>query len=128
MPFSFFGGGQLKYSTCYPCIIAVMCYNMDMKTNECEETGRREDAGERNFLRLWREVAQGVFPFLDEEVGELGEKAHLFVAVCEAVVKPESFEYAKWKGNGHPPADRMSIFKAFLFKAVHDVPTTKETI
>lgn len=58
-----------------------MCHNMDMKANECEETGRREDAGERNSLRLWREVAQGVFPFLDEEVGELGGKDLLFVAM-----------------------------------------------
>lgn len=42
---------------------------------------------------------------MEEEVGELGSKVRLFVTVCEAVVKPETFEYAKWKGGGlteHP--------------------------
>ena len=58
------------------------------------------------------------------EVGELTEKNKVFVAVCEAAVKPETFEYAKWKGIGRPPVDHMAVYKAFLFKAVHDVPTT----
>ena len=62
------------------------------------------------------------------EVGELTEKNKVFVAVCEAAVKPETFEYAKWKGIGRPPVDHMAVYKAFLFKAVHDVPTTKEMI
>ena len=46
----------------------------------------------RNFLRLWSEVAQGMFPFMMEELGELDEKARLFVMVCESVVKPEALE------------------------------------
>ena len=62
------------------------------------------------------------------EVGELTEKNKVFVAVCEAAVKPETFEYAKWKGIGRPPVDHMAVYKAFLFKAVHDVPTMKEMI
>ena len=71
---------------------------------------------------------QRTFPFMEEEVGELGPKARLFVTVCETVVKPETFKYAKWKGVGRPPAKRMPVFKAFLFKAVHDIPTTKELV
>ena len=81
-----------------------------------------------NFLRLWGGLVQRTFPFMEEEVGELGPKARLFVTVCETVVKPETFKYAKWKGVGRPPAKRMPVFKAFLFKAVHDIPTTKELV
>ena len=66
----------------------------------------------RSFLRLWHEVAQGLFPFMMEEFGELDEKARLFVMVCESVVKPKAFDYAKWKGIGRPKADRMAVFKA----------------
>ena len=55
---------------------------------------------------LWRALEQGLFPFMMNEVGELTEKNKVFVAVCEAAVKPETFEYAKWKGIGHSPAFR----------------------
>lgn len=80
----------------------------------------------RNFLRLWSEVAQSTFPFMREEFGELDEMDRLFVTVCESVVKPEAFEYAKWKGIGRPTTSRTSVFKAFLFKALYDIPTTRE--
>lgn len=80
----------------------------------------------RNFLRLWSEVAQGMFPFMREEFGELDEMDRIFVTVCESVVKPEAFEYAKWKGIGRPTTSRTSVFKAFLFKALYDIPTTRE--
>ena len=55
---------------------------------------------------LWRALEQGLFPFMMNEVGELTEKNKVFVAVCEAAVKPETFEYAKWKGIGRPPGRR----------------------
>ena len=80
----------------------------------------------RNFLRLWSEVAQGTFPFMREEFGELDETAKLFVMICESAVKPEAFDYAKWKGIGRPTTSRTAVFKAFLFKALYDIPTTKE--
>lgn len=82
----------------------------------------------RNFLRLWGEVAQRMFPFMMEELGELDEMAKCFVMICESVVKPEAFAYAKWKGIGRPKTSRTAVFKAFLFKALHDIPTTKELV
>ena len=99
-----------------------------MKTNKSNEEGMSVGREEGNFLRLWGALAQGVFPFMMNEVGELTDKNKLFVTVCEAVVKPEMFEYAKKKATGRPPVDRMAVFKAFLFKAVHDVPSTSELV
>ena len=77
---------------------------------------------------LWDELNQGLFPWIDDNIGELDAAHRLFMAVCEAVIKPREFEYAKWKGNGRPPASRLKIFKAFLLKAVLNVKDTKELV
>ncbi len=60
-----------------------------MKTNGNAETAGIEKPRQHNFLRLWGGLVQRTFPFMEEEVGELGPKAKLFVTVCETVVKPE---------------------------------------
>ena len=96
-----------------------------MKTKDAYNGSRR--MGER-FLRLWSELAQGVFPFIMEEVGELDYDHRLFVSVCEAVIDPKEFEYAKWCGNGCPKADRGSIFKAYLLKMTLNLKGDKELV
>ena len=63
-----------------------------MKTNGNAETAGIEKPRQHNFLRLWGGLVQRTFPFMEEEVGELGPKARLFVTVCETVVKPEWLE------------------------------------
>ena len=98
-----------------------------MTANEHQDDCRIFNYEGHDFLRLWGGVSQGVFPFMLNEVGELTDKNRLLVVVCESIVKPEEFAYARWKGIGRPPVDHMAVYKAFLFKAVHDVPTTKMT-
>lgn len=87
----------------------------------------KTNSGER-FRILWRELEQGVFPWVEDNFGELDEKHRLFMAVCEAVVDVDAFRYAEWKGNGRPLASRLNIFKAFILKAVLDVKNTKELV
>ena len=77
---------------------------------------------------LWDELNQGLFPWIDDNIGELDARHRLFMAVCEAVIRPREFDYAKWKGNGRPPTSRLKIFKAFLLKAVLNVKDTKELV
>ena len=96
-----------------------------MKTKDAYNGSRRR--GER-FLRLWSELAQGVFPFITEEVGELDSEHRLFVSVCEAVIDPKEFEYAKWCGNGRPKADRGSMFKAYILKMTLNLKGDKELV
>ena len=67
-----------------------------MKTNGNAETAGIEKPRQHNFLRLWGGLVQRTFPFMEEEVGELGPKAKLFVTVCETVVKPEWLEGPHW--------------------------------
>ena len=76
----------------------VISYNTVMKTS-CAGAIRG----------LWDELNQGLFPWIDDNIGELDARHRLFMAVCEAVIKPREFEYAKWKGNGRPPASRRRI-------------------
>jgi hypothetical protein len=77
---------------------------------------------------LWLEISQGVFSLIEEDYGPLDEKYQLFVSTCEAVINREDFAYSKWKGNGRPRNDRLSIAKAFLYKATFNIPTTKELV
>ena len=58
---------------------------------------------------LWDELNQGLFPWIDDNIGELDAAHRLFMAVCEAVIRPREFEYAKWKENGRPPVSRRRI-------------------
>lgn len=76
-----------------------------MEMSVAKDFGKADRYEGRKIHRLWRELEQGMFPFMMNEVGVLTEKNRLLVSVCEAVVEPESFAYAKWKGVGrHAPA------------------------
>ena len=65
---------------------------------------------ERSGMKAAKSTACGALSnrgcSLMNEVGELTEKNKVFVAVCEAAVKPETFEYAKWKGIGRSSGRR----------------------
>ena len=49
-----------------------------------------------------------MFPFMMEDLGELDEMTKLFVMTCEYIVKPEAFDYAKWKGTGLPTTSQST--------------------
>ena len=80
------------------------------------------------FMRLWGELSQKVFPFVMDEVGELDQDHKLFVAVCEAVIDTDEFNYAKWIGNGRPKIDRVCVFKAYILKMALNVANDKELV
>ena len=84
--------------------------------------------GLSRFSRLWSELVQGTFPWVETCCGEMDDKHRLFMSVCESVVELRDFEYSRWKGNGRPPESRLGIFKAFLYKAVFNIPTTKDLV
>lgn len=79
-----------------------------------------------NFL--WFGVAQRVFSWIEDDYGPLDERYQLFVATCEAVIKPEDFAYSRWTGNGRPRNSRIGIAKAFIFKATFNIQTTKDLV
>jgi hypothetical protein len=72
-----------------------------------------------NSIQKW------LFPVLEDEIGELSEKMRQFVSVVDMLDLPSRMSAFRGVGRGRPPHDRMSIFKAFIFKAVYNHPTTK---
>ena len=69
-----------------------------------------------------------LFPALEEEIGVLSEKERQFVRILELVEIQPFLAGLEWCGTGRPPASRLSLAKAFIAKAVWNIPTTKGLI
>ena len=77
---------------------------------------------------LFNSIQSWLFPALEEELGELGEKEREFVKLIE-LVKPEEFlEPFMWHGVGRPPKSRLSLFKAMELQSVFNYPNREAMI
>lgn len=79
--------------------------------------------------KLYTSIQRTLFPMLEEELGELTEKQKEFVRVVE-LVRPSRFigVNLSWNGTGRPLSSREGILRAFILKAVYNLPTTKVLI
>lgn len=85
-------------------------------------------SGLSRLNQLWNAVQTGLFPVLEDELGELDEKHKAFVAVCEALAPQAHMGAYRWVGNGCPPKNRLSLCQAFIAKAVWNFSTTRDLI
>ena len=69
----------------------------------------------------------GLFPVLEEEVGELDEKGRRLVAALE-MIPLARFVPSSRGWIGRPSKDRMAIASAFIAKAVYGLATTRQLI
>ena len=75
----------------------------------------------------WYAFQQELFPRLESELGPMGERYELFVAVLELVRVEALLPY--FRGQvGRPEEDRAALARAFIAKAVFDIPTTRGLI
>ena len=75
----------------------------------------------------WYAFQQELFPRLESELGPMGERYELFVAVLELVRVEALLPY--FCGQvGRPEEDRAALARAFIAKAVFDIPTTRGLI
>ena len=75
----------------------------------------------------WYAFQQELFPRLESELGPMGERYELFVAVLELVRVETLLPY--FRGQvGRPEEDRAALARAFIAKAVFDIPTTRGLI
>ena len=78
----------------------------------------------QTLSRHWFTFQRELFPWLEEALGPLGERHERLVRVLELVRVEEWLPYSRgWRGR--PLKDRAALARAFLAKAVLDVPTTR---
>ena len=79
----------------------------------------------------WYAFQQELFPRLEGELGPMGERYELFVAVLELVRRLRSLAllpYFRGQVGLLPEEDRAALARAFIAKAVFDIPTTRALI
>ena len=69
-----------------------------------------------------------LFPALEEEFGDVTDKERQFVRLLDLIDISPFLKGLGWCGTGRPPASRLALVRAFILKAVWDIPTTKGLI
>ena len=76
------------------------------------------------FAPQWRSIQATLFPVLEREFGPLTEKQQQLVQILE-MSRIEDFIPQPFRVPGRPAKDRSCIARAFVAKAVYDMPTTR---
>ena len=74
--------------------------------------------------QYWLTIQGNLFPWLKEELGELTTKQQLLITVLE-ILRIEEHIPSHFRLPGRPLSDRVAIARAFVAKAVYDMPTTR---
>jgi len=78
----------------------------------------------KTLSHYWEKIQGTLFPWLEEELPPLTEKQQQLVATLE-VVKIEQLIPSHFGMRGRPPKSRASLARAFVAKAVYNMPTTE---
>jgi len=81
-------------------------------------------ASEKTLSQYWLRIQRSLFPWLEEELGELTEKEQKLVTTLE-LVRIERFTASSRGLRGRPPKERAAVARAFVAKAVYNMPTTR---
>lgn len=74
--------------------------------------------------QYWLRIQRSLFPWLKEELGELTEKDQKLVTTLE-LIRIERFVAFGRSLYGRPLKERAAIARAFVAKAVYNMPTTR---
>ena len=74
--------------------------------------------------QYWFKLQSSLFPFLEEQLGELTEKEQELVSTLE-LIRIEKFATCSRSLIGRPPKERAAIARAFVAKAIYNMPTTR---
>lgn len=77
--------------------------------------------------QYWRNIQGNLFPWLQEELGELSEKLKLLATILD-MARIEYFIGGQYGWPGRPPHDRVAIARAFVAKSVLNIPNTRALI
>ncbi len=76
------------------------------------------------FAPCWQSIQTMLFPWLEKDLGPLTEKQQQLVQTLE-IIRIESLVPRQFIVPGRPLKDRAAIARAFVAKAVYDMPTTR---
>ena len=74
--------------------------------------------------QYWFRIQSSLFPWLEEELGEMTEKEQKLVTTLE-LIRVERFTVCSRSLRGRPPKERTAVARAFVAKAVYNMPTTR---
>ena len=78
----------------------------------------------RAFAPYWQSIQRALFPRLERVLGPLTAKQQQLVQTLE-VIRIEHLIAPRLRMPGRPPKDRAAMARAFVAKAVYDMPTTR---
>ena len=78
--------------------------------------------------RHWNTIQSYLILGIEDDIGELSEELKMFMEICELLIDERMFDKYRWCGNGRPPSSRISMFKAYILKAMRNYPYTKTLI
>jgi transposase len=81
-------------------------------------------ASVKTLSQYWLRIQKSLFPWLEEQLGELTEKEEKLVTMLE-LIQIERFTAFSRSLYGRPPKERAAIARAFVAKAVYNMPTTR---
>lgn len=82
---------------------------------------------EGTLSQVWLTIQGTLFPWLEEELGELSEKQKQLVSILE-LLRIESFITRSRGYAGRPQEDRRAIARAFVAKAFYNMSTTRQLL
>lgn len=77
-----------------------------------------------SFSPYWQSIQKALFPHLEQELGPLTAKQQQLAQTLE-VIRIEQWLPPQFRAPGRPPSDRAALARAFVAKAVYDMPTTR---
>jgi hypothetical protein len=81
-------------------------------------------ASVRALSQYWLRIQSSLFPWLEEQLGELTEKEQRLVTTLD-LIRIERFTTFSRSLHGRPPKERAAIARAFVAKAAYNMPTTR---
>ena len=77
--------------------------------------------------QFWLTIQGTLFPWLQQELGELSEKQKQLIAIFE-LLRIESFISSRRGHAGRPAEDRRALGRAFVAKAFYNLSTTRQLL